>query len=75
MNLIYRPITDQTATVMFNAKALDYLKPLGKHKYFIDDTQKKIISMLSLVPFIFNVYWEKNYFTMAFQNSKILKAK
>ena len=50
-NLKFRPIIDQTGTFTCNAvKGIsDYLRPLCKNEYSINDTQK-FPSMLSSVP-------------------------
>ena len=55
MNLKFRPIIDQTGTFTYNAaKAiLDYLRPLCKNQYSIDDTQK-LPNMVSLIPLLEN---------------------
>ena len=50
-NLKFRPIIDQTGTLTQNAAKVisDYLRPLCKNEYFINDTQK-FPSMLSSIP-------------------------
>ena len=50
-NLKFRPIIDQTGTFTYNAAKVisDYLRPLCKNEYSINDTQK-FPSMLSSVP-------------------------
>ena len=50
-NLKFRPIIDQTGTLTYNAAKVisDYLRPLCKNEYSINDTQK-FPSMLSSIP-------------------------
>ena len=50
-NLKFRPIIDQTGTFTYNAAKVipDYLRPLCKNEYSINDTQK-FPSMLSSFP-------------------------
>ena len=50
-NLKFRPIIDQTGTFTYNAAKVisDYLRPLCKNEYSINDTQK-FPSMLSSIP-------------------------
>ena len=50
-NLKFRPIIDQTGTFIYNAANVisDYLRPLCKNEYSINDTQK-FPSMLSSIP-------------------------
>ena len=50
-NLKFRPIIDQTGTFTYNAAKVisDYLKPLRKNQYSINDTQQ-FPSMLSSIP-------------------------
>ena len=50
-NLNFQPIIDQTGMFTYNAGKviLDYLRPLCKTVYFINDTQK-FPSMLSSIP-------------------------
>ena len=50
-NLKFRPITDQTEKFAYNAAKVtsDYLRPLCKNEYCINDTQK-FPSMLSSIP-------------------------
>ena len=52
-NLKFRPIIDQTGTFTYNAaKAIsDYLRPLCKNEYSINDTQK-FPNMLSSIPLL-----------------------
>ena len=49
--LKFRPIIDETGTFTYNAAKviLDYLRPLRKNEYSINDTQKSP-SMLSSIP-------------------------
>ena len=49
--LKFRPIIDETGTFTYNAAKviLDYLRPLCKNEYSINDTQKSP-SMLSSIP-------------------------
>ena len=51
--LKFRPIIDQTGTFMYNAAKVmsDYLRPLCKNEYSINDTQKFPI-MLSSIPLL-----------------------
>ena len=50
-DLKFQPIINQTGTFMYNvAKVIsDYLRPLCKNEYSINDTQK-FLSMLSSIP-------------------------
>ena len=51
-NLKFRPIIDQIGTFMYNvAKFIsDYLRPLCKNEYFINDTQKFPNMLSSILP-------------------------
>ena len=51
-NLKFRPITDQTGTLTYNAAKVisDYLRPLCKYEYSINDTQKFPIMLSSIPP-------------------------
>ena len=51
VNLKFRPIIDQTWTLTYNATKVipDYLRPLCKNEYSVNDTQK-FLSMLSSIP-------------------------
>ena len=52
MNMKFGPIIDQTGTFIYNvAKViLDYLRPLCKNEYSINDTQKFPSMLSSILP-------------------------
>ena len=51
-NLKFRPIIDQTGTLTYNAAKVisDYLRPLCKNEYSINDTQKFPSVLFSIPP-------------------------
>ena len=50
-NLKFRPITNQTGTVTYNAAKVisDYFRPLCKNEYSINDTQKFLSILFSIL--------------------------